>query len=129
VNLDVGSSPRWSTWRRTPVGFELAVTAAPMPAECAYQVGVVSRLTGPGHSLDAALEVARAIVSSSPAAESSVKAGSRRTMSEGLDPGCAASRSRQGCCGPCRTAPRGIQAFLGRRPPVYPDAPVDLPGL
>jgi hypothetical protein len=23
----------------------------------------------------------------------------------------------------------GIQAFLGRRPPVYPDAPVDLPGL
>jgi len=112
-----------------PVAFELTATAAPMPAERAYQVGLVSRLTEPGQSLDAALEMARAIAGNSPAVVRSVKAGLRRTLSDGLDAGLRYEQEQAAVLRSLPDGAEGVQAFLGRRPPVYPDAPVDLPGL
>jgi enoyl-CoA hydratase/carnithine racemase len=100
-----------------PVASKLTATAAPMPAEGAYQVGLANRLTEPVHALDAALKVDRVIAGNSPAVVHSVKAGLRRSLSEGLGQGCAASRSRRRCWGPCRTAPRGSRRswVAGRR--------------
>jgi len=112
-----------------PVAFELTATAAPMPAERAYQVGLVSRLTEPGQSLDAALEMARAIAGNSPAVVRSVKAGLRRTLSDGLDAGLRYEQEQAAVLRALPDGAEGVQAFLGRRPPIYPDAPVDLPGL
>ncbi len=111
------------------VAFELTATAAPMPAERAYQVGLASRLTAPGRALDAALEMAETIAANSPAVVRSVKAGLRRTLHEGLDAGLRFEQEQAAVLRALPDGVEGVQAFLARRPPVYPDAPVDLRGL
>ena len=111
------------------VAFELTATAAPMPAERAHQVGLVSRLVEPGQALDAALEMARTIATNSPAVVRSVKVGLRRTLTEGLDAGLRYEQEQAAVLRSLPDGAEGVAAFLARRPPVYPDAPVDLPGL
>ncbi|MDP9435086.1 MAG: enoyl-CoA hydratase/isomerase family protein [Actinomycetota bacterium] len=112
-----------------PVAFELTATAAPMTAERAYQVGLVSRVTQPGQALDAALETADTIAANSPAVVRSVKVGLRRTLHDGLDAGLRFEQEQAGALRALPDGAEGVEAFLARRAPVYPDAPVDLPGL
>lgn len=112
-----------------PVAFELTATAAPMTAERAHQVGLVSRLTEPGQALEAALEMAGTIAANSPAVVRSVKVGLRRTLQEGLDAGLRFEQEQAAVLRSLPDGGEGVQAFLARRAPVYPDAPVDLPGL
>lgn len=112
-----------------PVAFELTATAAPMTAERAYQVGLASRLTEPGQALDVALQMAETIAANSPAVVRSVKAGLRRTLHAGLDAGQRFEQEQAAILRALPDGAEGVQAFLARRPPVYPDAPVDRPGL
>jgi hypothetical protein len=55
-----------------------------------------------------------------------MKVGLCRTLREGLDAGL---RFEQEQVAVLRALPDGAEAFLAQRTPVYPDAPVELPGL
>jgi enoyl-CoA hydratase/carnithine racemase len=112
-----------------PVAFELTATAAPMGAQRAHQVGLVSRVADPGRTLDVALEVAETIAGNSPAVVRSVKAGLRRTLTDGLDAGLRYEQEQAAVLRALPDGAEGVQAFLDRRPPVYPPAPADLPGI
>ncbi len=50
------------------IALELGLTGDPLPAERAYQLGMVNRLAEPGGALDAALELAGAIAKAAPLA-------------------------------------------------------------
>jgi len=56
--------------RRVPanVAMELALTGDPMPAERAYQLGLVNELVDPGQALDAAIGMAERICANAPLA-------------------------------------------------------------
>jgi enoyl-CoA hydratase len=61
--------------RRLPFGLamEMALTGARMPAERAYEHGLVNRLTEPGGALDAAMALAGEIAANGPLALAAVK--------------------------------------------------------
>lgn len=86
-------------------------------------------MTEPGHALGAALEVAETVAANSPAVVRSVKVGLRRTVHEGIDAGLRFEQEQAAVLRALLDGAEGVQAFLARRAPVYPDAPVDLPGL
>lgn len=50
------------------VAMEVILTGEPLPAERAYQLGMVNRLVEPGHAVDAALELAAQICQNAPLA-------------------------------------------------------------
>jgi enoyl-CoA hydratase len=62
--------------QRVPLGvaMEMALTGDPMSAERAYELGLVNRVTEPGGAVDAALELAAAIVRNGPLALDATKA-------------------------------------------------------
>lgn len=108
------------------VAFELTATAAPMGAERAYDVGFVARLTEPGAALAGSVEVAHTIAANSPAVVRSIKAGLRRTLTVGLEAGARYEQEQAARLRQLPDGAEGVQAFLDRRPPVYPDPPADL---
>src|SRR5579884_347837 len=63
------------------IAMELALTGEPMPAERAYELGLVNRLTEPGEALTAALELAQTIAANGPLA----LAATKRIMVETAD--------------------------------------------
>jgi len=63
------------------IAMELALTGEPMPAERAYELGLVNRLTEPGEALTAALELAQTIAANGPLA----LAATKRIMVEAAD--------------------------------------------
>ena len=56
------------------IAMELALTGETIPAERAYELGLVSRLTEPGGALEAALELAGTIAANGPLALAATKA-------------------------------------------------------
>jgi enoyl-CoA hydratase len=107
--------------QRVPLGvaMEMALTGDPISAERAYELGLVNRVTEPGGAVDAALELAAAIVRNGPLALDATKAilyrqadwdeeefwREQRTI---VDPVMASEDARE-----------GATAFSERREPVW----------
>jgi enoyl-CoA hydratase len=101
------------------LAMELALTGEPIGAERAHSAGLVSRLTEPGGSLGAALELARAVAANGPLAV----AASKRILVEA--PGWPADEvwtRQQAISGPVfasEDAREGATAFAEKRPPEW----------
>jgi enoyl-CoA hydratase len=101
------------------IAIELALTGDPIDAERAYAFGLVNRLTEPGGSLDAALELAEAIAVNGPLA----LAATKRILVESVDWPDSEFFARQGeIVGLVMTsddAREGAKAFAEKRAPVW----------
>ena len=107
--------------RRIPyhVAMELALTGDPIDAERAAQLGLVNRLAEPGGTVDAALELAEAIVRNGPLALDA----SKQLLRQSLDWSEEEAWRRQGeIAGPVMVsedAREGATAFAEKRDPVW----------
>ncbi|WP_031465342.1 enoyl-CoA hydratase/isomerase family protein [Sciscionella sediminilitoris] len=106
-----------------PVAFEWLATAAPFGAEEALRHGFVSRVQEDAFA--GALALAESIAAVSPAVVAAVKAGLAHTMSHGADAGRAAEPLLAALVRELPDGTEGVNSFLERRPPAYPDAPAD----
>jgi enoyl-CoA hydratase len=102
-----------------PVAMELALTGDPVDAQRAYEFGLVNRLTEPGETLQAALELAEAIAVNGPLA----LAASKRILVESVDWPESEFFARQGeIIEPVMSsedAREGAIAFAEKREPVW----------
>ena len=98
---------------------ELALTGDPWPAERFHALGVVNRLAAPGGAVDAALELAAAIVKNGPLA----LAASKEIVQQQFDWTAAEQWAKQGeIAGPVMAsedAKEGASAFKEKRDPVW----------
>ncbi len=100
---------------------DLALTAREVGASEALAMGLVSRMSAPGHALDEALEMAATIAGNGPRAVRSALAVIRESRNEGY----AASLEREAALaaellssGECV---HGVGAFLEKKKPDFPD--------
>jgi enoyl-CoA hydratase len=102
-----------------PVAMELALTGDPVDAQRAYEFGLVNRLTEPGETVQAALELAEAIAVNGPLA----LAASKRILVESVDWPESEFFARQGeIIEPVMSsedAREGAIAFAEKREPVW----------
>jgi enoyl-CoA hydratase len=102
-----------------PVAMELALTGDPVDAQRAYEFGLVNRLTEPGETLQAALELAEAIAVNGPLALTA----SKRILVESVDWPESEFFARQGeIIEPVMSsedAREGAIAFAEKREPVW----------
>jgi enoyl-CoA hydratase len=107
--------------RRMPyhLAMEMALTGDLISAERAHEVGIVNRLAEPGAALEAARELAAAIVANGPLAT----AASKRILAAAVDWTEAEAWERQAAiAGPVSAsddAREGATAFAEKRPPVW----------
>jgi enoyl-CoA hydratase len=101
------------------LAMELALTGDMIGAERAHAIGIVNRLAEPGGAIDAARELAAAIVANGPLAI----AASKQILSAAMDWTEAEAWERQGAiAGPISAsedAREGATAFAEKRPPVW----------
>jgi enoyl-CoA hydratase len=101
---------------------ELALTGDPWPAERFHELGVVNRLAEPGGAVDAAAELARAIVRNGPLA----LAASKEIVQKQFDWTSENAWQEQGAiAGPVMVsadAKEGASAFKEKRDPVWRNA-------
>jgi enoyl-CoA hydratase len=101
------------------LAMELALTGELISAERAHEVGIVNRLAEPGAALEAARELAAAIVANGPLAT----AASKRILAAAVDWTEAEAWDRQAeIAGPVSAsedAREGATAFAEKRPPVW----------
>src|SRR5579859_5783766 len=101
------------------VVMELALTGDPIPAERAYELGLVNRLTEPGQALETALELAEAIAVNAPLA----LAATKRILTESVDwPQAEFFERQRAIADPVFTsedAREGSRAFAEKRAPVW----------
>jgi enoyl-CoA hydratase len=101
------------------LAMELALTGDPIGAERAYAVGIVNRLAEPGGALDAARELAAAIVRNGPLAI----AASKRILAAAVDWSEAEAWERQRAISDpvfaSEDAREGATAFAEKRDPVW----------
>jgi enoyl-CoA hydratase len=101
------------------VAMELALTGDPISAERAHELGIVNRVTEPGGTVDAALELAAQIARNGPLA----LAASKKIVASALDWDEAEAWQKQGeLTGPVfasEDAREGAVAFAEKRDPVW----------
>jgi enoyl-CoA hydratase len=101
------------------LAMELALTGDPMSAERAHEIGIVNRRAEPGGALEAARELAAAIVANGPLAT----AASKRIIVESADwPDAEAFERQRAISGPVfasEDAREGATAFAEKRAPAW----------
>ncbi len=102
-----------------PIAMEWALTGAQVPAERAYAVGLVNRLTAPGEALTEAVALAERIAANGPLA---VRASKRILLESGDWPRAEQFDRVREINAPIRAsddAREGATAFAQKRPPVW----------
>jgi 2-(1,2-epoxy-1,2-dihydrophenyl)acetyl-CoA isomerase len=98
---------------------ELALLSAPLPAEEALRLGLVSRIVPPDRLLDEAHEMAARIADGAPIANALTKRALRRALESDLDAALDHEASLQGIAGRTADHAEGIAAFVEKRPPRF----------
>lgn len=109
-----------------PVAFKMLTTAAPVDVEAALNSGFVTEVAEPEDTLDRAIALAQQIAQVSPAVVRAIKTGLRTTLHEGLSAGNALEPLLAAAVRELPDGDEGVQSFLEKRPPSYPDAPANL---
>ncbi|MDP9365505.1 MAG: enoyl-CoA hydratase/isomerase family protein [Chloroflexota bacterium] len=109
-----------------PVAYRWLATAAPFGAEEALQHGFVTRIHDGPQALEGAVALAESITAVSPAVVAAVKAGLTHTMRHGSDAGREAEPILAALIRELPDGAEGVNSFLERRPPAYPNPPKDL---
>jgi enoyl-CoA hydratase len=102
------------------VARELVLTGDPVPAQRAYDLGLVNRLTEPGEALAGALALAERISRNAPVAVRACLAAMERATG-GDDAGWAATDEAAAIVRASEDAAEGVRAFLEKRTPVWQD--------
>jgi enoyl-CoA hydratase len=100
------------------VAMEMALTGEPISAERAYEWGLVTRLTAPGHALEQGLLLADIIAANPPVA---VRAARRAMLECGLDESLGWQVSEQAMVEAMASEDNkeGLAAFIEKRPAVW----------
>jgi enoyl-CoA hydratase len=101
------------------LAMELALTGEPIGAERAAEVGIVNRLSEPGQTLDAALELAQQIVKNAPLALIASKEILQRAPDWAEQEAWAKQREVSGPVFASEDAREGATAFAEKREPVW----------
>ncbi|MBH0119259.1 enoyl-CoA hydratase/isomerase family protein [Rhodococcus sp. CX] len=109
-----------------PVAFKMLATASPVGAAEALESGFVTEVCDPAETLNRALALAHEIAEVSPAVVRAIKTGLRVTMHDGLGAGNALEPLLAAVVRALPDGDEGVQSFLEKRPPRYPNAPADL---
>ena len=99
--------------------FELALAGEPLPAQRAFELGLVTRLTDPGRALEQALELAAAIAAGAPLA---TLAATRILRESPAWPPADAWKRQAAIADPVirsRDAAEGARAFADKRSPCW----------
>ena len=107
--------------RRLPFGLamEMALTGSPMPAERAYEHGLVNHLTEPGAALDGALRLASTVVVNGPLAVAATKRLVWGQLDWTADEFWQEQDSILRAVNSSADAHEGVRAFIEKRPPVW----------
>jgi enoyl-CoA hydratase/carnithine racemase len=98
---------------------ELLLTGRPLPAQRAYELGVVNRLTEPGRALDEAVALAEEIAALAPIAVRESLAAVESLYAEADRTGWAATGAAREQARSSADAGEGVAAFTQRRAPVW----------
>lgn len=109
-----------------PAAFKMLATASPVGAEEARASGFVTEVCAPEETLNRALILAHEISTASPAVVRTIKTGLRVTLHNGLASGQTIEPVFAAVVRELPDGDEGVRSFLAKRPPNYPDAPVDL---
>ncbi|MDG2306265.1 MAG: enoyl-CoA hydratase-related protein, partial [Candidatus Binatia bacterium] len=107
--------------RRVPyaVAMEMALTADPITAEKAHELGLVARVAEPGKSLEVALELAERIAKNSPLAVSASKQLIRETAGRTEEEFWAHQGALSAVVFKSEDAKEGPRAFAEKRAPNW----------
>lgn len=109
-----------------PVAFKMLATAVPIGADEAFRTQFVSEVCPPSETVQRALDLAQLISTASPAVVRAIKTGLRATLSAGLDAGLSLESELAAAVRELPDGAEGVQSFLEKRTPEYPNAPADL---
>lgn len=98
---------------------EAILTGEPIPAERAYELGLVSRLVGPGEALDEAMRLAGQIATCAPMAVRESRAVVLAAATESDDTLKAMSNDASRRVMQSEDIKEGLQAFIDKRAPVW----------
>ncbi len=98
---------------------EAILTGEPIPAERAYELGLVSRLVGPGEALDEAMRLAGQIAACAPMAVRESRAVVLAAATESDDTLKAMSNDASRRVMQSDDIKEGLQAFIDKRAPVW----------
>lgn len=98
---------------------EVILTGDPLPAQRAYELGLVNRLTEPGKALDAAIEIAEKIATSAPLAVWESRKIVNASQYENDDTLKKMSNSAMGVVMNSEDLKEGLTAFIEKRAPQW----------
>ena len=98
---------------------EMILTGEPMPAERAYQLGLVARLAEPGEALDAARQLAAQIVAAAPIAVWESRAVAIAAATEDDETLQRMTDEAMATVMSSEDLSEGLTAFIEKRPPVW----------
>jgi enoyl-CoA hydratase len=98
---------------------EVILTGDPLPAQRAYELGLVNRLTEPGKALDAAIEIAEKIATSAPLAVWESRKVVNASQYENDDALKKMSNSAMGVVMNSEDLKEGLTAFIEKRAPQW----------
>jgi len=123
--VKLGVTPGFAGTQRLPrlVGLgramEMLLVGEPIDAETALAYGLVNKVVEPDELMDAAREMAEAIISRGPAAVTLVKACVNRGVNTDIEVGGSYETEAFGFCFALEEANEGIAAFLEKRKPGW----------
>ncbi|MBU8819662.1 enoyl-CoA hydratase/isomerase family protein [Mycolicibacterium goodii] len=109
-----------------PAAFTMLSTASPVTAKAARDCGFVNEICDPADTLERAIGLAEEISEVSPAVVRAIKTGLRTTLTHGMAAGNALEPALAAVVRELPDGDEGVRSFLEKRPPQYPDAPLDL---
>lgn len=109
-----------------PVAYRWLATATPFSATEAERHGFVTEIHDGDDALQGALALAESITSVSPSVVAALKAGLLHALRHGSDAGRAAEPHLATLIRSLPDGDEGVNSFLERRPPTYPDRPAEL---
>lgn len=101
------------------IAMEAILTATPLPAERAYQLGMVNRLTEPGEALEGALALAAEITENAPVAVWESRGVARAAITGDEQPLKKLTDAAFGRALSSEDTSEGLSAFIEKRKPVW----------